>query len=108
MRIIRAYHYNPDCFLLKFNYAMMVDELPDECIFECGVCMCVQGVCVYGLGYVLARLCVCACVHAYVRAVCLFVQYVNVLSLCCSHTVANILANVKKYIRGKFARKWRI
>ena len=29
-------------------------------------------------------------------------------TLCCSHTVANILANVKKNIRGKFARKWRI
>ena len=28
--------------------------------------------------------------------------------LCWSHTVANILANVTKYIRGKFARKWRI
>ena len=28
--------------------------------------------------------------------------------LCCSHTVANILANVKKNIRGKFAIKWRI
>ena len=38
-----------------------------------------------------------------------FSSFVNALystppQLCYSHTVANILANVKKYIRGKFAR----
>ena len=49
--------------------------------------------------------------YAYVDWSILFVlakEHSMSLPLCCSHTVANILANVKKNIRGKFARKWRI
>ena len=36
------------------------------------------------------------------------IENYSMLHLCWAHTAANILANVEKYIRGKFARKWRI